>query len=220
MNAQPGHHAIAPGVIPTPRAILLSLARHAAPHALLVLNAGRDGAALLSLPTSEYLQSSGWTQLTADRPDLLAPGHAHNASNTTNGTRAESVRSASDYWAAVDGSFASQDSAYAQRDDRAPRPSGESFHPMDDDEDEDEDEHGGRDTPQPERREEVDLDEEGAHAAFVAGMIWALSRRVLPGAPYVPGLGKEETKGKDGPVDVGLRWRLDECLRCVVGVLM
>ena len=118
----------------------------------------------------------------------------------------------------MDGSFASQDSAYAQRDDRAPRPSGESFHPMDDDEDEDE--HGGRDTPQPERREEVDLDEEGAHAAFVAGMIWALSRRVLPGAPYVPGLGKEETKGKDGPVDVGLRWRLDECLRCVVGVLM
>lgn len=87
---------------------------------------------------------------------------------------------------------------------------------MDDDEDEEQGEDG-RQTPQPEQRQEVEeeeLDEEGAHAAFVAGMIWALSRRVLPGPPYVPGLGPDaETKGKDGAADTGIRWRLDECLR-------
>jgi len=49
----------------------------------------------------------------------------------------------------------------------------------------------------------------------VAGMIWALSRRVLPGPPYVPGLGPDgEGKGKDNAAaDLGIRWRLDECLR-------
>lgn len=137
------------------------------------------------------------------------------------------MRSGSDFWAGggpTDGSFTSQDSAYAQRVDERPRPSMESFHPMDDDE-EDEEEHGegggedGRQTPQPEARapeEDEELDEEGAHAAFVAGMIWALSRRVLPGPPYAPGPGPDgETKGKDGVGDMGIRWRLDECLRCV-----
>ena len=94
-----------------------------------------------------------------------------------------------------------------------------------DDEDDEDDEQGedangdGRQTPQPEERPrevEEDLDEEGAHAAFVAGMIWALSRRVLPGPPYVPGLGPDgpEAKAKDGGADLGIRWRLDECLRC------
>jgi hypothetical protein len=94
---------------------------------------------------------------------------------------------------------------------------------MDDDDDDDEqgeDANGdGRQTPQPEERAkdvEEELDEEGAHAAFVAGMIWALSRRVLPGPPYVPGLGPDgpEAKPKDGGADLGIRWRLDECLRC------
>lgn len=93
---------------------------------------------------------------------------------------------------------------------------------MDDDDDEEEqgeDEGGedGRQTPQPERGREVeeDLDEEGAHVAFVAGMIWALSRRVLPGPPYVPGLGPDgDATGKEGATDVGIRWRLEECLRC------
>ncbi|KAH0833336.1 hypothetical protein J3R83DRAFT_12404 [Lanmaoa asiatica] len=222
-----------PGAAPSPRAILLSLARHAPSHALLVLNAGRDGAALLSLPTSEYLQSSGWTQLRSINVPHPA-GHGHSVSNaTSNGTRTsrnwdgvESVRSGSDFWAGggpADSSFTSRESGYTQPvDARSHRhlPSGESFHPMDDDDEEEQAGAGGgedgRQTPQPERPREVDeeLDEEGAHAAFVAGMIWALSRRVLPGPPYVPGLGPDgETKGKDGAADVGIRWRLDECLR-------
>lgn len=101
---------------------------------------------------------------------------------------------------------------------------------MDDEEEEEEHGEGGRQTPQPQGQgrgqgqsqvepvEEVEeeLDEEGAHAAFVAGMIWALSRRVLPGPPYVPGVVPDgEAKGKDGVADLGIRWRLDECLRCV-----
>ncbi|KAG9316957.1 hypothetical protein JVU11DRAFT_3041 [Chiua virens] len=228
---------LSPGTAPTPRSILLSLARHAPSHALLVLNAGRDGAALLSLPTSEYLQSSGWNQLPSSHPSLHHPvprpagyGHNHTISNSSNGTRAtrpwdgvESVRSASDFWA--DGappndSFMSRDSAQTQRSEaRSHRrlPSRESFHPMDEDDEED-DERGeeGRQTPQPERTrgpEEV-LDEEGAHAAFVAGMIWALSRRVLPGPPYVPSVGPDgEASIKESMADIGIRWRLDECLR-------
>jgi len=50
-------------------------------------------------------------------------------------------------------------------------------------------------------------DEEGAHSAFVAGMIWSLSRRLLPGAPYTP------VHAEQKEVDVCARWRLDECLR-------
>ena len=258
-----------PGTTPSPRAILLSLARYASSHALLVLNAGRDGAALLSLPTSEYLQSSGWTHMPpappTHRPVPHRAGHAralihgHSPSATSNGTRTtrtwdgvESVRSGSDFWAGAtgDASFSSRESGYAQRGGGAAAgrshkrlPSHESFHPMDDDEEENEPEvhegqhgrghghgkngagHGegeededGRQTPQPQEhlREEEHLDEEGAHAAFVAGMIWALSRRVLPGPPYVPGLGTNGgAKRKDGAADMGIRWRLDECLRCV-----
>ncbi len=53
----------------------------------------------------------------------------------------------------------------------------------------------------------------GAHDAFIAGMIYALSRRLLPGAPYAPGLsGATEAQQRSE----GGRWKLDECLRCVL----
>jgi sugar/nucleoside kinase (ribokinase family) len=51
----------------------------------------------------------------------------------------------------------------------------------------------------------------GAQDAFIAGMIYALSRRLLPGAPYAPGLsssGAAEAQRSEGG-----RWKLDECLR-------
>jgi len=52
----------------------------------------------------------------------------------------------------------------------------------------------------------------GAHDAFIAGMIYALSRRLLPGAPYAPGQsGATEAQQRSE----GGRWKLDECLRCV-----
>ena len=53
-------------------------------------------------------------------------------------------------------------------------------------------------------------DEVGAQDAFIAGMIYALSRRLLPGAPYIPGMaGVTEPQRTEGG-----RWKLDECLRC------
>jgi len=53
-------------------------------------------------------------------------------------------------------------------------------------------------------------DDVGAHDAFIAGMIYALSRRLLPGAPYSPGLaGVTDAQRTEGG-----RWKLDECLRC------
>lgn len=56
------------------------------------------------------------------------------------------------------------------------------------------------------------VDEIGAQDAFVAGMIYALSRQILPGAPFTPSAGGEPTS--EGDLGAG-RWRLDECLRCV-----
>ena len=52
-------------------------------------------------------------------------------------------------------------------------------------------------------------DDVGAQDAFIAGMIYALSRRLMPGAPYVPGMmGVTEPQRPEGG-----RWKLDECLR-------
>jgi len=51
------------------------------------------------------------------------------------------------------------------------------------------------------------IDEAGAEDAFIGAMIYALSRRVLPGAPYTP-------RFLDAPPDFDKgRWRLDECLK-------
>ena len=52
-------------------------------------------------------------------------------------------------------------------------------------------------------------DDVGAQVAFIAGMIYALIRRLMPGAPYVPGMmGVTEPQRPEGG-----RWKLDECLR-------
>lgn len=216
-----------------------------------MLDAGRDGAALLSLPTREYLQSSGWTppSSTSDSPARVHAYSDSTATTTHPWDGVESVRTGSDFWAGMRTGETSRDSAYTDpgSDLRAHdtsyrshrhHPSGESFHPFDEIDEGDEggqagaaaaaahDDAGaedGRHTPQPRRpdhrveRDETTTDDEGAHAAFVAGMIWSLSRRLLPGSPYTPGTHTNDLK-KDGTAsaaDIGLRWRLDECLRCV-----
>lgn len=72
------------------------------------------------------------------------------------------------------------------------------------------------------------VDEVGASDAFIAGMIYALSRRMLPGEPYTPSAVSKNKAGAvtgiagtaRGPggasgsteIDRG-RWRLEECLR-------
>jgi hypothetical protein len=70
---------------------------------------------------------------------------------------------------------------------------------------------GGRER---ERREDEDvLDEVGAQEAFIAGMIWALSRRLMPrpGSAWSP---VREAAREDGAAaDERARWRLEECLK-------
>lgn len=63
------------------------------------------------------------------------------------------------------------------------------------------------------------VDEIGAQDAFVAGMMYALSRRLVPGDPYTPSAVTKEgntvtIRGAepDRERDRG-RWRLEECLR-------
>ena len=52
----------------------------------------------------------------------------------------------------------------------------------------------------------------GSQDAFIAGMIYALSQRLLPGAPYAPGL----SVSTEAQRSEGGRWKLGECLRCVL----
>ncbi|KAG1722575.1 hypothetical protein EDB19DRAFT_1859344 [Suillus lakei] len=224
-NPQP--NAANPGP-PSPRAILLALARHAPPHALLVLYGGALGSALLSLPTREYLQSSSWSPLPiGHRSHAHTNSNLHSIISTAEGV--ESVRSGSEFWAGrrspdssgftmggISSSAGNRDSGYSENhdDEHGGRTSsaGESFHPLDDDDDEDDarSTHTTRGTSLPHSLPNPHLrtnDEEGAHSAFVAGMIWSLSRRILPGAPYTP------VQAEEKEVDVTARWRLDECLR-------
>ncbi|KAG1794752.1 hypothetical protein EV424DRAFT_1547821 [Suillus variegatus] len=256
--SNPQLNAVNPGP-PSPRAILLALARHASPHALLVLYGGALGSALLSLPTREYLQSSSWSPLPMGRSHAHTNSNLHSIMSTAEGV--ESVRSGSEFWAGRRSPDSSgftmgdnpsparnRDSGYSEDHDDEPRrrtsSAGESFHPLDDDDDEDDarSTHTTRGTslphslpnphlrtnghghdhaharppqhvqssipvqPPPPPSEDLQ-DEEGAHSAFIAGMIWSLSRRTLPGAPYTPVQAEEKES------DVTARWRLDECLR-------
>ena len=89
-----------------------------------------------------------------------------------------------------------------------------------DDDDNDNDSQG---TETPRREDTRDdngegVDEVGAQDAFIAGMIYALSRKVMPGAPYTPQLvSRSEGTTRDRAItNESQRWRLDECLRWVL----
>lgn len=242
------HYAKAhsPHYATTPRAFLLSFTHLAPPHALLVAHWGTEGAAVLSLPTREYFQSSGWVE---------EPGSASlnegggNDGDTGEGTRevAESVRSGSSYWAGPSGtrrkgqigssteSFTAEDGNESSHGHRGRGRNG------DDNELDNDNDSQGTETPGDNEdgvegdggagNEEV-LDEAGAQDAFVAGMIYALSRKIMPGAPYTPSAAAANessagrrssaagvgTVGESGGGGLGIaddrqRWRLDECLR-------
>ncbi|KZT30102.1 hypothetical protein NEOLEDRAFT_1144570 [Neolentinus lepideus HHB14362 ss-1] len=208
----------------TPRAFLLSLSSSVPQHALLVAHWGAEGSALLSLPTREYLQSSGWVDSTEDERVGKSRDATMNSAFTqqyramaaagdeSDNDGVMSVRTGSDFFAGThtssasfftagaswltpehaarrnrSGSTSSQDTEVASNERRQPQGNGN------------------------DANAEV-IDEVGAQDAFVAGMIYALSRRILPGAPYTP-----SAITRDGPVvdtkDEKGRWRLDECLR-------
>lgn len=203
----------APAHASTPRAYLLSLAASSsvAPHALLVAYWGTaQGSALLSLPTREYFQSSGWVPPPPSAPSVSnrAGKHMSYISTTTDGRAAdESIGTSSAFWA--DGDEHTTESEFSLH-----RLSANTTVP-DDDNDGDNDSDGTETGRDDDDDDEV-VDEVGAQEAFVAGMIWALSRRVLPGEPYVPsGTSPSPAAASTrsgSSVDMG-KWRLEECLK-------
>ncbi|KAF9030991.1 hypothetical protein BDZ89DRAFT_1064314 [Hymenopellis radicata] len=205
------HYAQAnsPHYATTPRAFLLSLTSIAPPHALLVAHWGSE----------EYFQSSGWVE------DRAVSSSSHKAtarvprgreidanvdSLVTESTDVRSVRSGSDFWA--DGrSRTPSSSAYTTASGSRAHsevPSGNSRATYHDDDDD----HDSTGTEVPDTDDNV-VDEVGAQDAFVAGMIYSLSRRIMPGAPYTPSAGGEDVRSGANPDNDRGRWRLDECLR-------
>ncbi|EIN04196.1 hypothetical protein PUNSTDRAFT_76888 [Punctularia strigosozonata HHB-11173 SS5] len=211
----------------SPRAFLLSLASVAPPHALLVAYWGTEGAALLSIPTREYFQSSGWVQSTPQP----TPG-AHFFSTSRNGARdsmlsdgtgygMQSVRTGSEFYAgqhtpsssmAFTASFFNRTSGtdesfggHPHRDSYVEDDGGD-----DDDAASEQTEIAGDRQAWRRRREAEAVDDAGAQEAFIAGMIWALSRRLMPRpvSPWSP----IPTTGEPDDADIS-RWRLEECLK-------
>ncbi|TDL25521.1 hypothetical protein BD410DRAFT_784518 [Rickenella mellea] len=325
----------------TPRPFLLSLTSLAAPHALLVVHWGSSGAALLSLPTREYFQSSGWVdevEVAATQPAIRPRVSGDGATPVTpapglgnpNDDKfvVGSVRSGSGYWAAGhrSGTSSSAYTAFSPDTSSAPHGAPSDFshgqhqsragfhahtdshpshmhtnsqptasshmhtnsqptssshmhtnsqptasshmhtgsnatsqmlsnyhtqtlshdihmndplqahvqahlhshypafgppqphtnghaqvripHRQEQEQDADGADSQGTETAGRRRnRGEDDTDDVGAQDAFVAGMIYALSRRMLPGAPYTPSSRGELTEPDRG------RWKLEDCLR-------
>ncbi|TBU44454.1 hypothetical protein BD309DRAFT_862239 [Dichomitus squalens] len=249
------HYARAhsPQYAASPRAFLLSLTGIAPPHALLVAHWGADGAAVLSVPTKEYFQSSGWVEPAV--PPLPSPLPATQDPRTRMVHEADmhSVRTGSDFWAGgghetesssmftadllsstparrpPNGGPSSDDTPRPRRNhadnSRAPKGKGKRpgrrDHRSDSDSDSGTDSdgtqiagHGGvRLASPPTAKTGEAVDEVGAQDAFVAGMMWALSRRLLPGEPYTPSAGGSDAAIAGAEGDQRGRWRLEECLR-------
>ncbi|PCH34629.1 hypothetical protein WOLCODRAFT_106308 [Wolfiporia cocos MD-104 SS10] len=226
------HYACAhsPQYAASPRAFLLSLTALVPPHALLVAHWGADGAAVLSVPTREYFQSSGWAGL--ERP----PADSSTSSLGTRGTDAEvtSVRTGSDFYAGqhtdtlsvftAGGHHAppssASESAFANTEPHRTRASAtrrtgrRARRGVEGDSSDSDDTRTGREEAQEHTvGAKAVVDEVGAQEAFIAGMIFALSRRMLPGEPYTPSAASWAGRdGVDAEREKG-RWRLEECLR-------
>lgn len=267
----------------SPRAFLLSLTHIAPPHALLVAHWGTEGAAVLSVPTKEYFQSSGWVE--PSRPDSQSTSPNTAAHHDLHADRRseneiESVRSGSGFWAGAghDTETSSEFTASAiQRLNsltssssdpssnatprRNTRRKSRRRHRHQNDESSSSDSDGtqiaganGRGSnssvgingnnqqnrPRPGTDANGVVDEVGASDAFIAGMMYALTRRMLPGEPYTPSAVRKDRDGavtsvaganttmRGAPsgagktVDLDMlrgRWRLEESLRFVLPVL-
>ncbi|KAG6812958.1 hypothetical protein H0H92_015077 [Tricholoma furcatifolium] len=210
--------AVAPHYATTPRAFLLSLTAIAPPHALLVAYWGKDGSAVLSLPTKEYFQSSGWVEEQTSS-SKVATGNNRGRQSPTE----LSVRSGSDFWAGARGHTPTSSAYFSADMSDFGNESGPSYstsssgqkrarsrrRTTDDDDDND---SQGTEIPGGEDDHDGIVDEVGAHDAFIAGMIYALSRCIAPGFPYTPAWTREDSSAGSPESERG-RWRLDECLR-------
>lgn len=248
------HYARAhsPQYASSPRAFLLSLTALVPPHALLVAYWGEEGAAVLSVPTREYFQSSGWVGLDSSNPipevSALSMRTGTDPGDHDPEDRVEmvSVRTESDFWAGqhTDSSSIFTAGAFSQSFSASPSPTlprpPENVHATSawtrethrhrrsESSDSDGTQIGAHRTDQG-RTQRVDnaalrgasiaaqhshsavIDEVGAQDAFIAGMILALGRRMLPGEPYTPMSGARNNADA-GEGEKG-RWRLEECLR-------
>lgn len=189
----------------TPRAFLLSLVAQAAPHALLVAYWGRDGAAVLSIPTREYFQSSSWVE------EKSPPTSDARPLSIANTNEAVSVRTGSDFWA---GAHTTSDSTYSGGAGHTTTPSASTV-PSSEQTTHEEDDADSQGTERGDASDDEVVDEVGAQDAFVAGMIYALSRSLAPGTLYSPAVAKEALGMQRPPEPYYGKWRLDECLRCV-----
>lgn len=210
----------------------------APPHALLVAHWGSEGAAVLSLPTKEYFQSSGWVEEKPPAPPTAFPAHRRTNGGVSNDTTMtsvdiRSVRSGSDFWAGARSRTPSSSAFTANylsdvlSSNRLSSPDASSYPALsrgnstryntEDDGAADDDDNESQQTEAPPRErvptDDGVVDEVGAQDAFVAGMIFALSRRIVPGAPYTPSSHGEPVSGRDAKELERGRWRLDECLR-------
>ena len=211
----------------TPRAFLLSLSSIAPPHALLVAHWGSEGGAVLSLPTKEYFQSSEWVE---EKPPQSRTTGPQESRGGINATEVQSVRSGSEFWA--DGRSRTPSSrGYTTRESNYLSDAGDEsekgrksymrvmshvhegrrrndsqYTTEDDDND-----SQGTETPGGGQDDVDAVDEVGAQDAFIAGMIYSLSRRICPGSPYTPSWTGEDANGSTES-ERGRR-RLDECLR-------
>ncbi|KAJ7593134.1 hypothetical protein C8J56DRAFT_779686 [Mycena floridula] len=204
----------------TPRSFLLSLTSIAPPHALLVYWS-LEGGAVLSLPTKEYFQSSSWVEERMTSDNLRDDSDLNALPNE--GLDVQSVKSGSDFYygggSRTPSSSAftiNRDSNYSESNPETSIPS----HSRSGSRNHDpgapgsHSRYGSDDSQGTEVPEDTDdgvVDEVGAQEAFVAGMIYSLSRKIAPGAPYTPFSGGESS-GQSSDSERG-RWRLDECLR-------
>ncbi|KAH9172580.1 hypothetical protein EDB89DRAFT_2114160 [Lactarius sanguifluus] len=195
------HYAQAqsPAYASAPRAFLLALTRLAPPHALLYFQS--SGWSAPSTPSASASPSSPLSATT----NPSTPGRHH----PRNGEEAQSVRSGSGAARAAAAFSASQLRHLAERSASASASAPPQAADNDSGDDSDCTEIAGGSTRAKQQAAKERADDVGAQDAFIAGMIYALSRRVLPGAPYVPGLaGSTEAQRTEGG-----RWKLDECLR-------
>jgi hypothetical protein len=124
----------------------------------------------------------------------------------------ESVKSGSEFWAdgGVDRSTSSEFSLNMLS-------GATTNHTNTVEEDDDDNDSNGTETGRDDDNE--DIDEVGAQDAFVAGMIYALSRKMVPGDPYTPprlnGHAVNPVPFNTNEIDRG-RWRLEECLKWAV----
>ncbi|KAG8840214.1 hypothetical protein FRB96_009531, partial [Tulasnella sp. 330] len=181
----------------SPRAFLLSQALRCAPHAILVVSWADQGSALLSIPTREYFQSSKFVVEPEDNEEfesvVSGTQHGHSFSFDAEGQQSPDPRN--NTWASD--SIGQRNGSGSGRGNGKVEKGGVSFDDDDDDDDEDDDD---------------DVIDE-------SGMIYALSRRVLPHPIYSPpvpsanptGTAMSFTAGGDD-LERG-RWRLEECLR-------